>query len=176
MSEDRYDAKNANIISMTVFASRWLQAPLYFGLIIAQMVYVYKFAAELFYLVTGLNGLTENEIMLVVLGLIDLVMVSNLLIMITIGGYETFVSRLRLQGHPDMPEWLRHINANTMKIKLSTALVGISSIHLLKTFFNLDHMTEHTVFWQVTIHTIFLFSSLALAYTSKLSTGENKEY
>lgn len=158
-----------DFIARTIFISRWLQAPLYAGLILTQAVYIYKFMGELYHLLHDLNSLNETEFVLIVLGLIDVVMVSNLLIMIIIGGYETFVSRLHLRDHPDMPEWLDHINANTMKIKLSTALVGISSVHLLKTFFNLEHMAENTIFWQVVIHTIFLFSSLALAFTAQMT-------
>lgn len=157
-------------MTWVIFSSRWLQAPLYVGLILTQGVYVFKFIQELFHLLADLQTLGETEVMLTVLGLIDVVMVSNLLIMIIIGGYETFVSRLHLVDHPDIPEWLDHINANSMKIKLSTALVGISSIHLLKTFFNLEQMQDNAIFWQVIIHTIFLFSSLALAYTAKVST------
>ncbi len=114
--------------------SRWLQAPLYFGLIVAQCVYVFHFMQELWHLLSTLTTLSETQIMLIVLGLIDVVMIANLLIMVIIGGYETFVSRLKLDGHPDQPEWLSHVNAGVLKVKLATALIGISSIHLLKTF------------------------------------------
>lgn len=158
-----------DFIARTIFISRWLQAPLYGGLIVTQAVYIYKFMGELYHLMHDMHTLNETEFILIVLGLIDVVMVSNLLIMIIIGGYETFVSRLHLRDHPDMPEWLDHINANTMKIKLSTALVGISSIHLLKTFFNLAHLAENIVMWEVIIHSIFLFSSMALAFTVKMT-------
>ena len=126
------------MLSQMIFWSRWLQAPLYLGLIVAQGVYVYHFMVELSHLVTGAAKIGESEIMLIVLGLIDVVMIANLLIMVIIGGYETFVSRLNLREHPDQPEWLSHVNAATMKIKLSMALVGISSIHLLKTFIDGD--------------------------------------
>lgn len=117
-----------------IFASRWLQLPLYLGLIIAQCVYVFLFMKELLHLITDVNSLTEQGIMLLVLGLIDVVMISNLLVMVIIGGYETFVSRLNLAGHPDQPEWLSHVNASVLKVKLAMAIIGISSIHLLKTF------------------------------------------
>src|SRR5690606_16458863 len=86
--------------------------------------------------------LTETTIMLVVLGLIDVVMISNLLIMVIVGGYETFVSRMNLEGHPDQPEWLDHVNASVLKVKLATAIIGISSIHLLKTFINAGNYTD----------------------------------
>jgi uncharacterized protein (TIGR00645 family) len=117
-----------------IFASRWLQLPLYLGLIVAQCVYVFLFLKELKHLVLDANTLTEQGIMLLVLGLIDVVMISNLLVMVIVGGYETFVSRLRLEGHPDQPEWLSHVNASVLKVKLAMAIIGISSIHLLKTF------------------------------------------
>jgi uncharacterized protein (TIGR00645 family) len=117
-----------------IFSSRWLQLPLYLGLIVAQGVYVFLFVKELWHLIHEAPNLTEQSIMLIVLGLIDVVMISNLLVMVIVGGYETFVSRLNLQGHPDQPEWLSHVNASVLKVKLAMAIIGISSIHLLKTF------------------------------------------
>jgi len=117
-----------------IFSSRWLQLPLYLGLIVAQGVYVFLFVKELWHLILEAPNLTEQSIMLIVLGLIDVVMISNLLVMVIVGGYETFVSRLNLQGHPDQPEWLSHVNASVLKVKLAMAIIGISSIHLLKTF------------------------------------------
>ncbi len=153
-----------------IFASRWLQAPLYIGLIVAQGVYVWQFWVELVHLVgitTG-KGTTEAEIMLVVLGLIDVVMISNLLIMVIVGGWETFVSRLDLDAHPDQPEWLSHVNAGVLKVKLATAIIGISSIHLLKTFINAPNYDEKTLMWQTIIHMAFLFSALAIALTERL--------
>lgn len=159
-----------SIMGQMIFWSRWLQAPLYLGLIIAQGVYVYHFMVELVHLVSIASKITENEIMLIVLGLIDVVMIANLLIMVIIGGYETFVSRLNLTEHPDQPEWLSHVNAATMKIKLSMALIGISSIHLLKTFINAENMTEATIKWQVIIHVTFIMSAIAMAYTDRIMT------
>ena len=117
-----------------IFSSRWLQLPLYLGLIVAQCVYVFLFVKELWHLILEAPNLTEQSIMLIVLGLIDVVMISNLLVMVIVGGYETFVSRLNLHGHPDQPEWLSHVNASVLKVKLAMAIIGISSIHLLKTF------------------------------------------
>jgi len=117
-----------------IFSSRWLQLPLYLGLIVAQGVYVILFMKDLWHLILGATTYGEQQIMLIVLGLIDVVMISNLLMMVIVGGYETFVSRLRLEGHPDQPEWLSHVNASVLKVKLAMAIIGISSIHLLKTF------------------------------------------
>lgn len=176
-----------------IFASRWLQLPLYLGLIAAQGVYVFHFWVELVHLLEAAFGsqpalqalitsigyksdvqitaLNETIIMLVVLALIDVVMISNLLIMVIVGGYETFVSHLGLEGHPDQPEWLSHVNASVLKVKLATAIIGISSIHLLKTFINAANYDEKVLIWQTLIHIAFLFSAIAIAYTDKLLTA-----
>ena len=173
-----------------IFASRWLQLPLYLGLIAAQAVYVVHFLIELWHLVEAAAGskqaldalvtsigykaaapvtsLNETVIMLVVLALIDVVMISNLLIMVIVGGYETFVSRMNLEGHPDQPEWLSHVNASVLKVKLATAIIGISSIHLLKTFINADNYTDRVLVAQTVIHITFLLSAMAIAYTDRL--------
>jgi uncharacterized protein (TIGR00645 family) len=158
-----------------IFSSRWLQLPLYLGLIVAQGVYVVLFLKELWHLVLGAMKFTEQEIMLVVLGLIDVVMISNLLIMVIVGGYETFVSRMELQRHPDQPEWLSHVNASVLKIKLAMAIIGISSIHLLRTFIYAGQLgtegmpyTEKGVMWQAIIHGLFVFSALGIAYVERL--------
>ena len=173
-----------------IFASRWLQLPLYLGLIVAQGVYVVHFLVELLHLVEAAFGsqtalqalissigyktaapivtLNETVIMLVVLALIDVVMISNLLIMVIVGGYETFVSRMDLEGHRDQPEWLSHVNASVLKVKLATAIIGISSIHLLKTFINADNYTNRVLIAQTVIHITFLLSAMAIAYTDKL--------
>jgi uncharacterized protein (TIGR00645 family) len=171
-----------------IFMSRWLQVPLYLGLVLAQCVYVYHFWVELTHLIkaalgdnhaiemlitavgytSGPGGLTETIIMLVVLGLIDVVMISNLLVMVIVGGYETFVARMNLEGHPDQPEWLSHVNASVLKVKLATAIIGISSIHLLKTFINANAYDVKVLVAQTAIHITFLFSALAIAYTDRL--------
>ncbi len=180
-----------------IFASRWLQLPLYLGLIIAQVVYVGLFFEELWHLVeilwkpTGLletikrMGLDiapivdgkilpvkppskETVIMLIVLSLIDVVMISNLLIMVIVGGYETFVSKLNLGDHPDQPEWLSHVNANVLKVKLATAIIGISSIHLLKTFISAESLRDNTMMWQTLIHVAFLLSAVSIAWIDRI--------
>jgi uncharacterized protein (TIGR00645 family) len=156
------------IIESVIFESRWLQVPLYLGLIAALGVYVYQFMIELIHLVTQLGSLSETDIMLLVLGLIEVVMIANLLIMVIIGGYETFVSRLELDNHPDQPEWLAHVNASMLKVKLAVALIGISSIDLLGAFINAAHLEDRVILWRVIIHATFLVSALALAFTDKL--------
>ncbi|MFT4258602.1 TIGR00645 family protein [Microbacterium sp.] len=180
----------ARSIASLIFVSRWLQAPLYIGLIVAQIVYVVVFMIELWHLISEvvLHGadLEESVIMLSVLGLIDVVMIANLLIMVIIGGYETFVSRINTDGHPDEPEWLSHVNANVLKVKLAMAIIGISSIHLLKTFIAVGDMdsdgtkteigsyTPTGVLWQVVIHLVFIVSALALAWIDKMSQSTAK--
>ena len=158
-----------------IFASRWLQVPLYLGLIIAQGVYVVLFLKELWHLISHADTFGEQQIMLVVLGLIDVVMISNLLVMVIVGGYETFVSRLGLNNHPDQPEWLSHVNASVLKIKLAMAIIGISSIHLLRTFIEAGNLgspnasyTETGVMWQTIIHCTFILSALGISYVDKL--------
>ncbi len=168
-------ARYLTVLSGFIFWSRWLQAPLYLGLIVAQAVYVYHFMLELWHLLEKAQGISEVDIMLVVLGLIDVVMISNLLIMVIVGGYETFVSRLNLKDHPDQPEWLSHVNAGVLKVKLATALIGISSIHLLKTFINAPQLSEHTIMWQVIIHLTFVFSALAMAATDKMMNSQKAD-
>ncbi|GAB1406461.1 TIGR00645 family protein [Thermomonas brevis] len=180
-----------------IFSSRWLQLPLYLGLIVAQAIYVWQFGVELVHLVdqvffgghaeaVAASGAMADEpeksaeivIMLIVLGLIDVVMISNLLVMVIVGGYETFVSRLRLQGHPDQPEWLSHVNASVLKVKLAMAIIGISSIHLLKTFIEIgdlgapgSQLTQAGVMWQTIIHCVFILSAIGIAWTDKLMHG-----
>lgn len=162
-------------LSALIFSSRWLQLPLYLGLIVAQAVYVVLFVRELFHLISGATSLNEQLIMLAVLGLIDVVMISNLLVMVIVGGYETFVSRLKLQGHPDQPEWLNHVNATVLKVKLAMAIIGISSIHLLKTFIAIGTLgtegsgyTVDGVMWQTIIHVVFILSAIGIAWTDYL--------
>ena len=181
-------------LAALIFSSRWLQLPLYLGLIVAQAVYVFLFAKELWHLIHEAISLSEQDIMLIVLGLIDVVMISNLLVMVIVGGYETFVSRLRLEGHPDQPEWLSHVNASVLKVKLAMAIIGISSIHLLKTFIEAGTLglpvcvsvaagtpctrfTEGGVMWQTIIHCVFILSAIGIAYTDKLmhATSSRRE-
>ncbi len=184
-------------LSRFIFMSRWLQLPLYLGLILAQCVYVYQFWAELLNLIGAAFGnqhalehilnavaipgvdkstvLNESIIMLVVLGLIDVVMISNLLIMVIVGGYETFVSRMNLESHPDQPEWLSHVNASVLKVKLATAIIGISSIHLLKTFINASAYDAKTLLAQTGIHVVFLFSAMAIAYSDRIMTNTQNQ-
>ncbi len=151
-----------------IFASRWLQAPLYFGLVAVLAVYVYEFGLNLFKLVLGANSFNETAIMLQALDLIDVVMIANLIIMVIVGGYETFVSRLNLESHRDTPEWLGEMNAGSLKVKLALSLVSISSIHLLRTFIDPSQSTNFAIMWQVIIHALLVLSALGIAFCNKL--------
>ena len=182
-------------LSALIFSSRWLQLPLYLGLIVAQGVYVFLFLKELWHLIHDVAGLTEQKVMLSVLGLIDVVMISNLLVMVIVGGYETFASRLGLEGHPDQPEWLSHVNASVLKVKLAMAIIGISSIHLLKTFIEAGTLglpvcavvpagtpctrfTQDGVMWQTIIHCVFILSAIGIAWTDRimaLTSGKREQ-
>ena len=164
------------VLPLIIFSSRWLQLPLYLGLIVAQCVYILLFVKELWHVSFHALDLTEQQIMMSVLALIDVVMISNLLVMVIVGGYETFVSRLDLQGHPDEPEWLGHVNASVLKIKLAMAIIGISSIALLRTFIEAGNLgsdragfTETGVMWQVLIHLTFIVSAIGIAYVDRLA-------
>lgn len=154
-------------ISQIIFLSRWLQAPLYLGLILILAAYMFRFLNELFHLIMHLRSIDDTHIMLGVLDLIDVVMIANLLIMVIMGGYETFVSHLNLDKHPDQPEWLDHLDAGAMKIKLALALIGISSIHLLRTFIDPGKQTSNAIMWQVIIHITLIGSALAIAWINR---------
>ena len=175
------DTGDRSTLAKLIFSSRWMQLPLYLGLIVAQGVYVIVFVKELWHLIHGATSLNEQGIMLIVLGLIDVVMISNLLVMVIVGGYETFVSRLNLKGHPDQPEWLSHVNASVLKVKLAMAIIGISSIHLLKTFIEAGSIglegaraTETGVMWQTIIHMVFILSAIGIAWTDYIMQQTSK--
>ena len=162
-------------LSQIIFFSRWVQLPMYLGLIVAQCVYVYKFLKELFLLVSGtaMGTMDETDIMLIVLGLVDIVMIANLLIMIIIGGYDIFVSRVEFDGHRDHPEWLNHVNAGVLKVKLSMAIISISSVHLLSSFMDMGKISDRDLIAQSAIHMIFLLSALVMAWIEKINSNSH---
>lgn len=161
-------------LETVIFASRWIQAPLYAGLILAELLYAYKFLIELWEMVTHIGAISETVFMLGVLSLIDITMVANLLTMVVIGGYATFVSKLDLEDHPDRPDWLSHVDPGTIKVKLAASLIGISSIHLLKAFVNVSNVPPEHIQWQIFIHMTFLGSAILLAWTDKLMQRDRK--
>lgn len=195
------ERRAARTLAGLIFASRWLQAPLYVGLIVAQLVYVIVFGIDLVHLIEDVwlgivepvdHPMDESTIMLAVLGLIDVVMIANLLIMVIIGGYEIFVSRMDIAGHPDEPDWLSHVNANLLKVKLAISIISISSIHLLATFIRIGSLppegllvgsreegvgnyTLAGVIMQVVIHLAFILSAVALAWIDRMSSKGQRE-
>jgi len=164
-----------NRIEKFIFFSRWLQMPVYLGLIFASVLYSLKFMIQLWHLFSNFFLLTENAIMLAVLGLIDISMVINLLVVVFIGGYWTFVSKIDFENHVDKPDWLTKINASTLKIKLIISLVSISGVHLLKTFVDIHNIPTQDAILQIVIHIVFLFSALILAYTDKIMHSHHQE-
>ena len=163
------------ILEQLLFASRWIQAPIYFGLIIGSMVYTYKFLIELIHLCFHANEWTEETVMLSILTLIDISMVVNLIVIVVIGGYSTFVSKLDFGKHEDKPDWLAQINAGTLKVKLAISLVGVSSIQLLRSFIDIKGIEKDHVLLQILIHVVFLASSIILAVTDKIMHGTSHD-
>jgi uncharacterized protein (TIGR00645 family) len=156
-----------------IFASRWLQAPLYFGLIIVQIIYTYKFIIELIHIVTQAQASTELQLLLGILSLVDFTMVANLLVMVIIGGYATFVSKLNLDNHDDKPDWLDHIDPGAIKVKLASSLIGISSIHLLRTFIDISIADIEKIKWQIIIHLTFIASTVFLALSEYIMSKKH---
>jgi len=151
-----------------IFFSRWIQLPVYLGLIIASILYAVKFMMQLWHLISNFTSLNENMIMLSVLGLIDISMVINLLVVVFIGGYWTFVSKIEFDNHVDKPDWLNKINASTLKIKLIISLVSISGVHLLKTFVDIHNIPLQDALLQIGIHIVFIISAVLLAWADKI--------
>jgi uncharacterized protein (TIGR00645 family) len=165
------------IIEYIIFSSRWLQAPLYLGLIVAQLIYTYKFIIELIHIMANYQSATEIQVLLGILTLVDVTMVANLVAMVIIGGYATFVSKLDLVNENDKPDWLDHIDPGAIKVKLSSSLIGISSVHLLRSFIDMDMTDYEKIKWQIIIHSAFILSTLFLAASeyimSKKQVGES---
>lgn len=162
-------------IEKIIFYSRWIQAPMYIGLVAAGVLYSYKFLMELIHLFMTIETINESVLMMSVLSLIDITMVANLLIMVVIGGYSTFVSKLDIDKHEDKPEWLDKVDAGTLKIKLAGSLVGVSGIHLLQVFININNTESEHVMWKVIIHLVFLTSAIMLAYAEKILHSKHKQ-
>jgi uncharacterized protein (TIGR00645 family) len=162
-----------HVTEYTIFASRWLQAPLYLGLIAAQCVYTYKFLVELFHLISSSPGASELQILLGILSLVDVTMVCNLVAVVIIGGYATFVSKLNVEEHEDKPSWLDHIDPGAIKVKLSSSLIGISSIHLLRAFVDVKDFDIQKLKWQVIIHLTFIASTIFLSFSEYIMSKKS---
>lgn len=163
-----------NIIESIIFASRWLQAPLYLGLIVVQVMYTGKFLSELVEIVQHSHKSPEVKLLLSILSMVDFTMVANLVAMVIIGGYATFVSKLNLDHSADNPDWLAHIDPGTIKIKLASSLVGISSIHLLRSFINISDIPFEQVRMQIYIHLTFVISTVLMSISEFLLAKKMK--
>lgn len=156
------------LVEAAIFNSRWLQVPLYLGLILVLLVLCAKFFMVLFKLAIGLPGMDEAKIVLMVLELVDVVMVANLIVMVIISGYENFVSRLDIDGQGEKLSWFGKLDAGSLKIKLASSIVAISSIHLLKAFLDAGEIANDKLVMLVVIHMTFIVSALMLAYLDKM--------
>lgn len=165
--------KFENFFEGIIFWSRWVQAPLYGGLVVGSILYLTKFFQELFHVFEKTMKLTEISMMLKILSLIDISMVMNLLVMVTIGGYSIFVSKIDVDMHDDKPLWLEGLDAGQLKIKLATSLASISGVQLLKTFIDYREDQEksdtESIIMEIIIHMVFIISALLLSQTEKIT-------
>ncbi|NNU82168.1 TIGR00645 family protein [Halovulum dunhuangense] len=151
------------LIERSLFASRWLLAPMYLGLVLTIAVLVWIFALELFRFVTGIATMSVDDAILGVLALIDLSLAANLLMIVIFSGYENFVSRMDLEGHVDRPDWQGDVDFSALKLKLVASIVAISGIHLLKVFMDVGKYETEQIRWMVIIHLVFVVSGVLLA-------------
>jgi uncharacterized protein (TIGR00645 family) len=153
-----------HILEKVMFASRWLMAPFYLGLIICLIVLLITFCSELIHFFTGGMTFEETEIILFALTLIDLSFTGNLLLIVIFSGYENFVSKIDIANHEDKPSWMGTVDFSGLKLKLISSIVAISGIHLLKLFFNLNNYTKEQITLFIAVHLTFVFSGVILAY------------
>jgi uncharacterized protein (TIGR00645 family) len=161
-----------HLLEAGIFASRWLLAPFYAGLALSLIFLLITFMKELFHLAEYALVATESDVILGVLALVDLALMGSLLIIVIFSGYENFVSKMDHSGHRDWPEWMGTIDFSGLKLKLLSSIVAISGIHLLKQFMAIKTVspeTERTLFWMVTIHLVFVISSVLLALSDRIS-------
>jgi uncharacterized protein (TIGR00645 family) len=156
-------------LERALFASRWLMAPFYVGLVVALAVLMIMFLREIFEQVPRLLTLDESAVILWVLTLIDLSLAGNLVLMVVFSGYENFVSKMDVHDHPDRPDWMGTIDFSAMKLKLLASIVAISAIHLLKTFMSIESYTREQVILLMAIHLTFVVSGTLLAVTDYIS-------
>lgn len=151
-----------------LFASRWLMAPVYLGLVVAMVILLFKFGKELLALSMSLGEATSGNIIIGVLTLVDVALIMNLLIIIIFSGYENFVSKMDLANHEDRPEWMGHIGFTDLKIKVIGSIVAISGIELLKAFMNVDQYSDKHLAWLIGLHITFVFSGVMYALMDRL--------
>ena len=172
MAEQTYAKRTETLLERLIFASRWLLAPFYLGLAISIIVLLVKFMAELVHLLLGAFTLSEPDVILGVLTLVDLALTGSLLIIVIFSGYENFVSKIDHSGHTDWPVWMGTIDVAALKLKLLSSIVAISAIQLLKQFMSVKTITpenEKVLFWLVIIHVVFVVSSVLLALSDRIA-------
>jgi uncharacterized protein (TIGR00645 family) len=161
------------ITEYIIFASRWIQAPMYLGLVFGSVLYLYKFFEELYHIAEKVTVVSEVHVMLGILSLIDASMVLNLIIIVVVGGYSIFTSKIDFTEHEDRPHWLDHLDAGRLKIKLATSLASISGVHLLKTFIDIHQESgseggREDLKYEIIIHLVFIISALLLAWIEQV--------
>lgn len=159
-----------------MFASRWLMAPFYFGLIIALALLLVKFVQELFHLIPAILVLTESETILGILSLIDLSLAGALMLIVIFSGYENFVSKIHVDNHEDKPDWMGKVDFSGLKLKLIASIVAISGIQLLKQFMDIDNVPKENLMWLVIVHLAFVASGVLLALMDYMTAKAHKLY
>ncbi|MCS6778595.1 MAG: TIGR00645 family protein [Geminicoccaceae bacterium] len=152
-----------------IFASRWLMAPFYVGLVIALAMLLVKFVQELLHYIPGVLSMKESDLVLAVLALVDLTLAGSLVLMVIFSGYENFVSKIETADHTDRPEWMGTLDFSGLKLKLVASIVAISAIHLLKAFMNVSAVSKDDIFWLVVVHMAFVISGVLLALMDWIS-------
>jgi uncharacterized protein (TIGR00645 family) len=154
-----------------LFASRWLMAPFYVGLVGALVVLLTSFLVELWHFILKIPTITQTDAILGVLSLIDLSLAGNLLVIVIFSGYESFVSKINVSDHPDQPDWKGTVGFSELKLKLIASIVAISGIHLLKLFMDVEKVSEKAILWMVVIHLVFVVSGVLLALMDRIAAG-----
>lgn len=161
--------KIERFMEAVIFASRWILAPFFIGLIVAMLVLLVKFCKELFTLLMGVFGLYEHDTIISILTLVDTALLAVLLIIIVFSGYENFVSKINVGEHEDRPAWMGKVGFSDLKMKLISAIVAISAVELLKAFLVSETMTSEQIGWKIAIHLTFVISGLLFAASDWIS-------
>ncbi|EGV29706.1 UPF0114 protein yqhA [Thiorhodococcus drewsii AZ1] len=163
-------------VERLLYGSRWLLAPIYLGLALVLVAIGVKFFQEIYHLLTHILEMTESNMVLLVLGLIDLSLVGSLVVMVMFSGYENFVSQIDIEEGDDKLAWLGKLDAGTLKLKLAASIVAISSIHLLQEFVNIPHVPSEQLMWYVIIHLTFVVSALLLGLLDRMSFASHRDH
>ena len=164
------------IVERSLFASRWLLAPVYLGMSLTLVALGVKFFHELFNVFAHIGSIGESELVLHLLALIDMALVGSLIVMVTFSSYENFVSRIEVQEQGDKLEWLGKLDASSLKLKVAASIVAISSIHLLKMFMNLKDNSSEVLMWGVIIHLTFVVSAVLMGFLDRMSFSAHREH